>query len=100
MASEPVHPDRYPDLEVFDLSAETGASGRFVGTLLAAGLTCAACGTATVTAYTGPQHGLAFDVPETLHTTTPVLLELQWCTRHGMAGMRLVDPDGAAHHGL
>ncbi len=101
MAAEPVTAEQYPELDEFELTSESGERGGFVGRVVDAGRPCSPCGTAdTVTVYRGPQHGLAFDVPENPFETSPVDLELTWCAGHGLVGMRLLNQDGTEHTGL
>lgn len=101
MASEPVTPQQYPELETFELASVAGERGRFLGRITAQERPCAVCRTAdTVTVYRGPQHGLAFDVPVNPFDTAPVDLELAWCSQHGVAGVRLLNQDDTEHTGL
>jgi hypothetical protein len=100
MAAEPVTADQHPELTEFELTSEHGGAGRFVGRLAAEHVTCVGCGRTDATTYQGPQHGLAFDVPETPFTVAPVELALTWCPACGPTAMRLVNQDGTEHDGL
>jgi hypothetical protein len=101
MAAEPVTADQYPDLVTYALTCKAGENGAFLGHMTTEGLPCPSreCD-GTVSVYRGPQHGLAFDVPENPFETAPVDLELSWCNHHGPARMRLLNQDGSEHTGL
>lgn len=89
-----VTPDQYPDLESFTLRSARGERIGFVGRIIDAdaGKACTMCDTeGTVSAYRGPQHGLAID--------TSVEIEITWCSEHGLIRSRLLNQDGSEHSG-
>jgi hypothetical protein len=100
MAAEPVAPEQYPDLETFELTSERGGSGRFVGRVVDEAVTCSRCTETVAAVYRGPQHGLAFDMPDTPFSVAPVELQLTWCPRCGPSDMELCNQDGSTHTGL
>jgi hypothetical protein len=97
----PVSPEQYPALEVFAPSSEHGGAGNFVGRIVETTVPCAECATEnSVTVYRGPQYGLALAEPLSPGEVGQVDLEIRWCSRHGVAGMRLVRQDGSEYTGL
>jgi hypothetical protein len=100
MAAQPVAPEQYPELDTFELTSEFGGSSRFVGRIVGEAIACRGCSETIATSYRGPQHGLAFDVPETPFDVAPVELELTWCPQCGATDMQLYNQDGGPHTGL
>lgn len=99
MAADPVSTEQYPELDTFELVSERGGRGRFVGQIIAEHVPCRGCSQSSATVYSGPQHGLAFDVPDTPFTVAPVGLELTWCPDCGAMNMQLRNQDGTEHTG-